>query len=172
MERRGFGPLTLIVGLSRAGGRCECGGCSCCGYASRCWTSVGNGFEADHAVRRDDNSLENLRILCKGCHRAKTDSAGSLARALFGAQTAHTNALANALMQPPPAPPAPDRLAACLLPPPPPPWLSAFLPAPPPPDPQIAALVRAIAPPPPAPLEQPNGFGIFARLGAPPPNHY
>ena len=84
MERRDFRTLTLIVGLYRAGGRCECVGCNCCGFGSRCWTSIVKGsYEADHAVRRDDNSLENLRILCIGCHRAKTAGAELLARALF-----------------------------------------------------------------------------------------
>ncbi len=101
MERRNFGIFTRIAGLSRAGGCCQCSGCSSCGYGSRCATPVGNGYayEADHIAGRDDNSLGNLQILCPSCHRVKTDYSGGLARAIFGEQTAHGTAFANAMMR-------------------------------------------------------------------------
>lgn len=68
------------VALRRAGGRCQCQGCT--RHAGPCGRSD-RPLQVDHIVPASvqvDHSLGNLRVLCKGpgsCHDAKTSQEGA-----------------------------------------------------------------------------------------------
>lgn len=114
MERREFSPYLVGLHFLIVGGQCECTGCWTGGpHYGRCARTFrlenrANsdalwGWQADHINGSDDNSPNNMRILCIDCHKA-TASYGrsseqqdvSFERALFAAY------------REPQSPPAPD----------------------------------------------------------------
>ena len=150
MERRDFGMFTKILGHMRSEGRCECTGCSSCGYGSRCATTFGleNEPEYDHRIRRDDDSLENLAMLCTRCHREKSGAAPSIAALLLGSPvSAETTAQANAHVT----------------------ALSALLNPRPKPDPYYGELLRLLATQVVPPQVVPPAADWLSKLGVPPP---
>jgi 5-methylcytosine-specific restriction endonuclease McrA len=99
MERREFDWFTKALAYYRCGGRCECTGCGGCGSYG-CLVSFADGTlcEYDHKVARDDDSLENVQVLCVDCHRSKTSLALGLASVYYGEINGETTAYANALI--------------------------------------------------------------------------
>ena len=76
MTRKEFSKSTLREGLHRAQGKCEAIG-KWYGLAEgqRCNGNLSHGFEGDHIISCSiggDNSLDNLAVVCKPCHKIKT----------------------------------------------------------------------------------------------------
>lgn len=55
--------------IERADGRCE----HIDMYANRCWQA---GTDVDHIIPSDDHSLDNLQLLCRRHHAAKSGREG------------------------------------------------------------------------------------------------
>ena len=76
MSRQEFSKATLREGLKRSRGNCEAIG-EWYGLAEdqRCNSIYGIAFDGDHIIACSiggDNSLYNLAVVCKACHKAKT----------------------------------------------------------------------------------------------------
>ena len=76
MSRQEFSKATLRGGLKRSQGKCEAIG-EWYGLAEsqRCNSNLGSGFDGDHIIACSiggNNSLDNLSVVCKTCHKIKT----------------------------------------------------------------------------------------------------